>query len=120
MRSLVLLEGVPEGDDQRLAILQIGIDGATGRGALVGDLAAVQGDEAANEAGVGMIGLDVLAEQGNPLLQIIDRVFRLQNDAVDGDDPAGVEVGNQIVHRCYLSVDSEYQHALIIVDHFTW
>jgi hypothetical protein len=42
-----------------------------------------------------MVGLDVLAQHGDALLQVIDAVLRLEDDAVDGDDTVVGETVNE-------------------------
>jgi YD repeat-containing protein len=98
MGGLVLLERAPERHDQRFAVLHRARHRLSRGRALVGDQAGVQHHEAAGEAGVGVEGLDVLAQHGDTLLQIVHGERGLQNDAVDGDHAVGGESGNE-AHR---------------------
>ncbi len=75
------------------------LHGLADGGAFVGNVAAVQGHEAADEAGIGMIGLDVLAQQCDPFLQIIDRITVLQNHPVHGHYAIQRKAGNQTGHN---------------------
>jgi hypothetical protein len=53
-----------------------------------------------------VVGLDVLAQHGNPLLEVVDAVLGLEDDAVDGDHAvrrkAGDEAHGDLLVRCGL------------------
>jgi hypothetical protein len=66
-----------------LAILQRRGDGLADGGSFVGNLPGVQDHEAADEAGIGVVSLDVLAHFGDPHFQVVDAEFGSQDDAID-------------------------------------
>ena len=103
MRGFVFLEGVPAGDDQRLAVLAGARHGLADGAAFVGDHAAVEDHHTADEACFGVVGLDVFAQHGDALFEVVDGVTLLQQDAIDGDDAVGGKPRNEIGHLAFLS-----------------
>ena len=91
-------EGRPEGHNQRFAAFHGAFDRLPDGRAFIRHLAGIQRDEAADEARVGMIGLDVFAEEGHALLQVLDAVFGFEHDAVHGHNAVGGEVRDQAIH----------------------
>jgi len=85
VRLFVVNEAVPEGDDQSLLVLHGAFDGLTYSRAFIGDITAVKADKAADKACGGMIGFDVLTQEGDALLQVVQAVLWFQDHAIDSN-----------------------------------
>ena len=78
----MILEALPEGDDQGLTILQISDHGLADSGTLVGNIAAVERNETTDKTGLGVIRFHVLAQFGHPFLQVVHRKLGLEDHPV--------------------------------------
>jgi hypothetical protein len=101
----MFLEGAPERDDQRLAILQRALHGLANGTAFVRNHAGIEYDEAADEAGVGMVGLHIFAEHGNAFFKIVNAILGLEQHAVDCHYAFVIETGNESGHSVPPSVN---------------